>query len=96
LRLGVELSERDVAWLRGLSRPARTGGPRTLGSKFVATGLLEAAIELARTVDVEMHGVEAGDQREMTARALDALVRGAQRHPTQGRAAATTNSEGAS
>jgi hypothetical protein len=43
LRQGVELAEDDVDWLRSLSRPARTGQPRTLGSKFVATGVLAAA-----------------------------------------------------
>jgi hypothetical protein len=79
MRLGVELSERELAYLRGLSRPARTGGPRTLGSKFVGTGVLVAAIELLRTVDVEMDGVVAGDLEEMTARARAALVRAAQR-----------------
>ena len=79
LRLGVELRERELAYLRGLSRPARTGGPRTLGSKFVGTGVLVAAIELLRTVDVEMDGVAAGDLEEMTARARAALIRAAQR-----------------
>ena len=61
LRQGVELAEDDVAFLRSLSRPARTGQPRTLGSKFVATGVLAAAIELLRTGAIDMHGVEAGD-----------------------------------
>jgi hypothetical protein len=75
LRLGVELSERELAYLRGLSRPARTGGPRTLGSKFVGTGVLAAAIELLRTVDVDMDGVAAGDLDAMTERARDALLR---------------------
>ncbi len=48
LRQGVELTEDDVAFLRSLSRPSRTGQPRTLGSKLVATGVLTAAIELLR------------------------------------------------
>lgn len=39
LRQGVELTDLDVDFLRSLSRPARTGQPRTLGSKFVATAL---------------------------------------------------------
>ena len=67
LRQGVELTEDDVAFLRSLSRPARTGQPRTLGSKFVATGVLAAAIELLRDGEIDMHGVEAGDLDEMTA-----------------------------
>jgi len=80
LRQGVELTESDVDFLRSLSRPGRTGQPRTLGSKFVATGVLAAAIELLRAGDIEMHGVEAGDLTEMTARAHDALVRAVARH----------------
>jgi hypothetical protein len=79
LRQGVELDERDVEFLRSLSRPGRTGQPRTLGSKFVATGVLAAAIELLRIADVEMNGVEAGDLTEMTARAREALRQAALR-----------------
>jgi hypothetical protein len=75
VRLGVELSERELAFLRDLSRPRRTGQPRTLGAKFVATGALAAAIELLATVDVDLHGVRAGDLAEMTARARAALLR---------------------
>jgi hypothetical protein len=77
VRLGVELSERETGYLRSLSRPARTGGPRTLGSKFVATGVLTAAIEMLERVEVDMHGVAAGDAAEMRQRARDALVRAA-------------------
>ena len=77
VRLGVELSEEQIAYLRGLSRPARTGGPRTLGSKFIATGVLAAAIELLEATHVDMHGVAAGDVAEMTARARVALIRAA-------------------
>ncbi|MDA0166286.1 hypothetical protein OM076_38835 [Solirubrobacter ginsenosidimutans] len=73
LRQGVELDERDVEFLRSLSRPRRTGQPRTLGSKFVATGVLAAAIELLREREIDMDGVEAGDLTEMTARARSAL-----------------------
>jgi hypothetical protein len=79
VRLGVELTEHETGYLRSLSRPARTGGPRTLGSKFVATGVLAAAIELLERVDVDMDGVPAGDLAEMTQRARDALVRAALR-----------------
>jgi hypothetical protein len=77
VRLGVELSETEVGFLRALSRPSRTGGPRTLGSKFVGTGVLAAAIELLRSVDVDMEGVAAGDLDQMIARARAALVRAA-------------------
>ena len=77
VRLGVELAEVETAYLRSLSRPALTGGPRTLGSKFVATGVLAAAIELLRDGAIDMHGVAAGDLAEMTQRARDALVRAA-------------------
>jgi hypothetical protein len=77
VRLGVELREADVGFLRALSRPSRTGGPRTLGSKFVGTGVLVAAIELLRTIDVDMGGVAAGDLDEMTRRARAALLRAA-------------------
>jgi hypothetical protein len=80
VRLGVELTEHQTGYLRSLSRPTRTDGPRTLGSKFVATGVLAAAIELLERVEVDMHGVAAGDLPEMTQRALDALVRAALRH----------------
>jgi len=76
-RVGVELAEVETAYLRSLSRPALTGGPRTLGSKFVATGVLAAAIELIRDGAIDMHGVAAGDLAEMTQRARDALVRAA-------------------
>src|SRR4051794_38226618 len=79
LRLGVELSESDIAFLRSLSRPSQTGQPRTLGSKFVATGVLLAAVELLRAGDLDMYGVEAGDLIEMTARARQALVSAALR-----------------
>ena len=73
LRLGVELTEREVGFLRELSRPARTGQPRTLGSKFVGTGILAAAIELIAAGEIDMAGVAAGDLAEMTARARAAL-----------------------
>src|SRR5689334_9627188 len=52
IRQGVELLAEDVDFLRDLSRPRRTGQPRSLGSKFVATGVLSAAIELLRDLDV--------------------------------------------
>jgi len=75
VRVGVELTEEQSGYLRALSRPGRTNGPRTLGTKFVATGVLVAAIELLRTVDIDMHDVAAGDDREMAARARAALLR---------------------
>jgi hypothetical protein len=77
VRQGVELAEDDVVWLRSVSRPARTGQPRTLGSKFVATGVLSAAIDLLREAGIDMHRVQAGDLGEMTARARAALERAA-------------------
>ncbi len=83
VRLGVELSEEQLAYLRGLSRPARTGGPRTLGSKFIAMGVLAAAIELLQATHVDMHGVAAGDVAEMTARARAALIRVATSTPKE-------------
>jgi hypothetical protein len=79
VRVGVELTDEQSVYLRGLSRPSRTNGPRTLGTKFVATGVLIAAIELLREVDVDMHGIVAGDENEMVARARDALLRAGQR-----------------
>lgn len=77
VRLGVELGEDEIAWLRTVSRPARTGAPRFLGAKFVATGLLTAAIQLAKTGGIEMYGITAGDNSAMAARAHEALVRAA-------------------
>jgi len=74
LRQGVELLEEEVAFLRGLSRPDRTGQPRSHGSKFVATGVLMAAVELLGEVDVDMWGVAAGDLDAMKARARAALI----------------------
>jgi hypothetical protein len=74
VRQGVELTEDETTFLRSLSRPARTGQPRSLGSKFVATGVLAAAIELLRESAIDMHGVAAGDLTEMKARARAALV----------------------
>ena len=74
LRLGVELTERQVGFLRELSRPARTGAPRTLGSKFVGTAILSAAIELIAEAGIDMHGVAAGDLEGMSSRARAALV----------------------
>ena len=83
VRLGVELTDAQITFLRGLSRPSRTGGQRTLGAKFVAAGVLSAAIELLEQGAIDMHGVTAGDQAEMTARARAALLRaGATQHPT--------------
>jgi hypothetical protein len=79
VRLGVELTEAESAFLRALSRPARTGEARTLGSKFVAAGVLAAAIELLEQAAIDMRGVGAGDHDEMTARARHALIRAAQR-----------------
>jgi hypothetical protein len=79
VRLGVELSEDQIAWLRTQSRPAQTGAPRYLGAKFVATGLLAAAIDLARTAGIDMHGIDAAELDELTARCHDALVRAARR-----------------
>jgi hypothetical protein len=81
LRQGVELTEDEIGYLRALSRPARTGQPRTLGSKFVATGVLAAAVALLRESDVDMRGVTAGDLETMTERARDALLRAATKHP---------------
>lgn len=75
VRLSVELTEQELAFLRALSRPAKTGQPRTLGAKFVATGVLAAAIELLAGAEVDMYGVHAGDASEMTARARSALRR---------------------
>jgi hypothetical protein len=74
VRVGVELTEEQSGYLRALSRPGRTSQPRTLGTKLVATGVLAAAIELLREVDVDMHGVTAGDELEMTERARAALL----------------------
>ena len=79
MRLGVELTESESAFLRALSRPGRTGQARTLGSKFVAAGVLAAAIELLEHGSIDMRGVGAGDLDEMTARARSALIRAAQR-----------------
>jgi hypothetical protein len=81
VRLGVELTEDEVGYLRSLSRPARTGAQRTLGSKFVAGGVLAAAIELLRAGAVDMHGMVAGDVAEMTARARAALIAAAREEP---------------
>lgn len=86
VRVGVELTEEQSSFLRALSRPRRTNGPRTLGTKFVATGVLVAAIELLRTVEVEMHGVTAGDAAEMAARARAALIQAGQRIEEEDRA----------
>jgi len=88
LRLGVELCEEQIAWLRSVSRPARTGAPRSLGAKFVAGGLLAAAVELLRGAGIDMYGISAGDERAMTARAHDALVHAALQR-TRGHAPAT-------
>jgi hypothetical protein len=74
LRQCVELFEGEVSYLRGLSRPDRTGQPRSHGSKFVATGVLMAAVELLGEVEVDMWGVEAGDVGAMKARAKAALI----------------------
>src|SRR3954451_10393162 len=65
VRVGVELTNEDNDYLRNLSRPDRTGQPRTLGTKFVATGVIAAAIELLQDVEVDMHGVEASDHAAM-------------------------------
>src|SRR3954462_14362609 len=73
LRQGVELLAEDVDFLRDLSRPVRTGQPRTLGSKFVATGVLTAAIRVLREGGIDMHGIEAGDHETMAERAYEAL-----------------------
>src|SRR3954471_11434582 len=75
VRLSVELTERELAFVRALSRPARTGQTRTLGAKFVAAGVLAAAIELLASAEVDLCGVHAGDAVEMTARARSALRR---------------------
>jgi hypothetical protein len=82
VRLGVELTEPQIAFLRGLSRPIKTGSPRTLGAKFVAAGVLAAAIELLQHGAIDMHGVAAGDLSEMTARARHALLRAGESHPS--------------
>src|SRR3954451_19833334 len=79
VRLSVELTERELAFLRALSRPSRTGQPRTLGAKFVATGVLVAAIELLASAEVDMYGVHAGDAVEMTRERVARCA--AQAHP---------------
>lgn len=84
VRLGVELTDAQITFLRGLSRPNRTGGQRTLGAKFVAAGVLAAAIELLEQAAIDMHGISPGDHAEVTARARDALQRaGANQQPTE-------------
>jgi hypothetical protein len=66
-----------------VSRGQPFGGQRTLGAKFVAAGVLGAAIELLERGAIDMHGVIAGDHAEMTARARAALLRaGATQHAT--------------
>jgi hypothetical protein len=82
VRLGVELTDAQITFLRGLSRPNWTGGQRTLGAKFVAAGVLAAAIELLEQRQIDMHGISPGDRAEMTARARDALLRAAVGQPT--------------
>lgn len=60
------------------AQPLAAGPHRTaahLGRKFVAAGVLPAAIALLREGDVDMLGVEAGDLAQMTARAREALLR---------------------
>lgn len=74
VRLSVELTENQTTFLRSLGRPARTGGPRTLGAKFIATGLLIAAIELVESVNMDMRCVAAGDLEDMASRSRDALL----------------------
>jgi hypothetical protein len=74
LRLGVELGEREIEFLRSLSRPARTGGARSLGAKFVATGVLAAAIELLQATEVDMRDVGPGQLEQMMDRARAALI----------------------
>jgi hypothetical protein len=66
-------SVRAAAWSRSLSRLFPNEQPRTLGAKFVGTGVLAGAIELLRATQLEVHGVAAGDLAEMTARARAAL-----------------------
>jgi hypothetical protein len=83
IRLGIELSERETEFLRALSRPARTGEPRTLGSKFVGTGILAAAIELLAESGIDMYGIATGDLNEMTARARTALLRAGASEPNK-------------
>src|SRR4051812_2439614 len=74
LRQGVELLAEDVDFLRELGRPVRTGQPRTLGSKFVATGVLAGAIRVLRERGIDMDGIEAGDHETMAERAYQALI----------------------
>jgi hypothetical protein len=88
LRVGVELTEGEIEFLRSLSRPARTGGPRSLGAKFVATGVLAAAIELLQATEVDMRDVGPGELEQMIDRARAALIAAA------GRDAATERSRG--
>src|SRR3954451_4488344 len=73
LRQGVELLAEDVDFLRELGRPVRTGQARTLGSKFVATGVLTGAIRVLRERGIEKDGIEAGDHETMAERAYRAL-----------------------
>src|SRR3954452_5457102 len=77
LRQGVELLAEDVDFLRELGRPVRTGQPRSLGSKFVATGVLTGAIRVLRERGIDMDGIEAGDVGAMADRAYEALSRAA-------------------
>lgn len=79
LRQCVELLEHEVSFLRELSRPDRTGQSRSHGSKFVATGVLMAAVELLGEVEVDMWGVQAGDVEAMKARARAALIAAGER-----------------
>jgi hypothetical protein len=67
-----------------LARPPAPAASARLGAKFVAAGVLGAAIELLERGAIDMYGVIAGDHAEMTARARDALPRAAATQQTNG------------
>lgn len=77
VRVGIDINTDESFYLRNLSRPSRTGAERTLGTKFVASGVLRAAIDLLQDASLDMRGIDSESEQELVLRARKALIAGA-------------------
>jgi hypothetical protein len=71
----VRIPDEDWVWLRRIGRPRATGdaAQRTIGVAPVASGVLQAAVELLQDVSFDLWGIDGENIEAIAARAKAAL-----------------------